>query len=69
MRLDKNIWIAFSRVLPALILVLLLSSCSLYRVTRLNNYENFAEISNTVWARLYFAFNEEIGRASCRERV
>ncbi|MFZ5563738.1 MAG: right-handed parallel beta-helix repeat-containing protein [Thermodesulfobacteriota bacterium] len=58
MRLDKNIWIAFSRVLPALTLVLLLSSCSLYRVTRLNNYENFAEISNTVWARLYFAFNE-----------
>ena len=35
---------------------LFLSACSLYRVTHVNNYEDFAEISNTVWAKFYFIF-------------
>ena len=40
----------------AVFLALFLPACSLYRVTHINSYENFAEISNTVWAKLYFVF-------------
>ena len=31
-----------------------LSSCSLYKLKHINNYEDFAEVANTIWATLYF---------------
>jgi len=42
----------------AVFLALFLPACTLYRVTHLDKYENFAEISNTVWAKLYFVFKD-----------
>ncbi len=48
-------------LLPAVLAVIVglpLASCSLRNLTNLNSYEDFAQISNTVWASLYFAVSD-----------
>ena len=41
------------RLSVIVLLVFCLSSCSLRKVTHLNNYEDYAEVANTIWANLY----------------
>lgn len=43
-------------VVSAVIIALPFSSCSLRKLTTLNNYDDFAAVSNTFWASLYFTF-------------
>ncbi len=45
-------------VLLTIFIGLSVSSCSLRKLTNLNNYEDYAEVSNTIWASLYFMFND-----------
>ncbi|MFP4040388.1 MAG: right-handed parallel beta-helix repeat-containing protein [Desulfosudaceae bacterium] len=50
------------KVLMTMILLgllgLLLSACSMGKVANVNNYEDYAAVTNTIWASLYFRFND-----------
>ncbi|MEW6077330.1 MAG: right-handed parallel beta-helix repeat-containing protein [Thermodesulfobacteriota bacterium] len=46
------------RTIILMLMVLCLSSCALKKAYRLSNYEDFADISNTIWSNLYFKINK-----------
>lgn len=45
-------------VLLLLLMAALLNACTLQKAMRMQTYEDFAEISNSIWTNLYFAYHK-----------
>lgn len=54
----KNLSHSLSVFILAAAVAVFLSSCSFFRLGEMNNYEDVARFSNTLWAELYFTFND-----------